>query len=731
MRIRLSITLEALITLAVLCLLVFRIFVWWRAEGTQGKSSTKGEGNLNQDLGTEAILPSLTFCNANPLRATALYYAGLYDKVSQAVQDPRFTLQDLDFSYEQLQQYAHSIFSMLKRCKLNNAECNARSFESVRTKHGMCFQLQIPRRKTIAPHNLCEAQLVGGRWRNPRHGFVLRDQTHLEIILDPEESEYVLPNDGFTGFLIVLNCSTSDQGEFFIGSGFHNMVRISSAAPHFGVACGSGGSQLRVDSITQTVRSALYQSFLPRDVLGDSTAEAEREALSRLIQQRAFLRSMNRTAFKEVVQLSHDLTSIRVAAGFIADLMRQATHALKVETTIVPQQSGCSADLNHIASRLLVDFLEAQERWSDFFFTSATSSTYTSGLMSDDASLVNTSAKSDVELRLVECFFAAQSIGTRLQSHLRDLIQSLLEIYSPRGLNLDPRSSERISSSPAQPLLSSREVFQPLSASELLAAGNATVCRRVQGVYRARTALLGERASAVVALIDRLNARLHTLTAENRETRAHFSLSQSARHNTPYLVARYVTATISVKEQEQPTSCYTSYLRPFHRFDHLIGILSSTVSLWLTLILVIELHCKNFRDRRARLLRLHRLPLDVGTPNDVTTTAASVHENNSTPLPEEAYEHCNLVASQSMPPKLIQIGEGDPPEMWLTVPTSMFEMTTHSLQTPRMPPTMFYKRHTSQKPSKTTCGHVALLEPSASTSSSTQTVILDNLQNRF
>ncbi|VDM23118.1 unnamed protein product [Hydatigera taeniaeformis] len=134
---------------------------------------------------------------------------------------------------------------------------------------------------------------------------------------------------------------------------------------------------------------------------------------------------MNRTAFKEVIQLAHDLTSIRVAVGFIADLMRQATHALKVETTIVPQQSGCSADLHHIASRLLVDFLEAQERWSDFSFTSTSASTYTPGLVIDDTSPTNTSANADVELRLVECFFAAQSIGTRLQSHLRDLIQSL------------------------------------------------------------------------------------------------------------------------------------------------------------------------------------------------------------------------------------------------------------------------------------------------------------------
>nr|CDS15295.1 amiloride sensitive cation channel 4 A [Echinococcus granulosus] len=554
---------------------------------------------------------------------------------------------------------------MLKRCKLNNAECNAQSFESVRTKHGMCFQLRIPRQK----------------------------QTHLEMILDPEESEYVLPNDGFTGFLIALNCSTSDQSEFFIGSGFHNMIRISSAAPHNGVACDSEGSQLQVDSITQTVRSALYQSFFPRDDSGHSTADAEREALSRLIQQRAFLRYMNRTAFEKVVQLARDLTSIHVAAGFIADLIRQATHALKVETTIVPQQSGCSADLHRIASRLLVDFLEAQERWSDFSPASASSSLFTSGLVIDSAPLVNTSVNADVELRLVECFFAAQSIGTRLQSHLRDLIQSLLEIFAPRGLNPDPPGSDRTSNSPASPLLSSREVFQPLSVSELLTTGNVTVCRRVQSVYRARTTLLGERASAVVALIDRLNARLHTLTAENRETRAHFSLSQSARHNAPYPVA-------------------------------------STVSLWLTLILVIELHRKNFRERRTQLLRLHHLPLNVGAAT-AATSATSVHENNANPLSTEIYDHCNLVESQSIPPKLIQIKEGDPPEMWLTVPTSMLEMTTHLLPTHRMPPTILYKRQTSQKPSKTTRSHVELLEPSASASSSTQTVILDNLQNRF
>nr|CDS15296.1 hypothetical protein EgrG_000769400 [Echinococcus granulosus] len=66
--IKLSATVEVLITLVILCLLIFRIFVWWRAEGTQGKSTFKEEEISIQDSGQEASFPSLTFCNANPLR---------------------------------------------------------------------------------------------------------------------------------------------------------------------------------------------------------------------------------------------------------------------------------------------------------------------------------------------------------------------------------------------------------------------------------------------------------------------------------------------------------------------------------------------------------------------------------------------------------------------------------------------------------------------------------------
>ena len=63
----------------------------------------------------------------------------------------------------------------------------------------------------------------------PGYFLYLVEQTNIEIILDPEESEYIVPNDGFTGFLVIPNRLVSEQDDFFIGCGFHNMVRISAA----------------------------------------------------------------------------------------------------------------------------------------------------------------------------------------------------------------------------------------------------------------------------------------------------------------------------------------------------------------------------------------------------------------------------------------------------------------------------------------------------------------------
>nr|CDS25726.2 amiloride sensitive cation channel 4 A [Hymenolepis microstoma] len=641
-----------------------------------------------------AVWHSLTFCNANPFRATALYSAGFYDKVSQTANDPRFTLDDFDFSTDQLQQYSHSISNMLKRCKLNNGVCGPQHFEVVRTKYGICYQLQIP----------------------------IKPLMQLELILDPEENEYVLPNDGYIGFLILLNHSSIDRGDFFIGTGFHNIVRLSVVVPINGLSCGhTSGSQLRVDSITQTVKSALYQSLLPR-VLTNSPVDSDREVLSRLIQQRAFLRAMNRSAFDEVVHLASQLTSIRVAVGFIDDFMRQATHALKVETAIVPQQGGCGADLQNTASKLLVDLLEAQELWFDAASTTA------AGLVIDNTVLTNTSAGADVELSLVECFFAAQNIGTRLKSHLRELIRNLLEINPPRGLNSERQGAEiSLASMSSTMSHSNREVFQPISASELLATGNSTICRRVQEIYRVRTAMLIERASSVVALIDRLNSRLHSLTAENRETRAHFALSQSSRHNLPFVATRFVTVSISIKEEEHSQLCFTHDPNPMNYIDNLIGILTGTLGLWISMMLVIEIHWRNFRVPRDRMLRLRSLQVEDGNSREASKRVSDRNPEDDTNVNHDgAYEHCSLVPSNSMPQKLIPLNEEGPPEMWLTLPQSVMEMTTHSM---RQPKNVLYRQPTTQSTVKISRNQVSLLDPSAS--SSTQTVIIDSLQNRF
>ncbi|VUZ54252.1 unnamed protein product, partial [Hymenolepis diminuta] len=154
-----------------------------------------------------------------------------------------------------------------------------------------------------------------------------------------------------------------------------------------------------------------------------------------------------------------------------------------------------------------------------------------------------------------------------------------------------------------------------------------------------------------------------------------------------------------------------------NHFDHLIGILTSILGLWITLILVIELHWRNFRDPRDRVLRLRNLQVEDGNIREASKRVRDRNPEDCTNTNhEEAYEHCSLVTSDSMPSKLIPVNEGGPPEMWLTLPQSMMEITSRSV---RRPKTVFYKHPTSQSMVKISRNQVSLLEPSAS--SSTQT----------
>uniref|UniRef100_A0A5K3EYT5 Acid phosphatase n=1 Tax=Mesocestoides corti TaxID=53468 RepID=A0A5K3EYT5_MESCO len=112
MRAKLAAALGCLVTLATLCLLAFRILLWRRSLDTLAWSGLEWERVAARN---DTARPSLAFCNANPLRATALYSAGVYDRVSQAMQDSGFSFEDLDLSTDQLLEFSHTMDTMLKR----------------------------------------------------------------------------------------------------------------------------------------------------------------------------------------------------------------------------------------------------------------------------------------------------------------------------------------------------------------------------------------------------------------------------------------------------------------------------------------------------------------------------------------------------------------------------------------------------------------------------------------
>ncbi len=134
---------------------------------------------------------------------------------------------------------------------------------------------------------------------------------------------------------------------------------------------------------------------------------------SKAVQQRAFLRTMNYTAFKEISKIVQELSSIKSAVGFIGDLIRQGVFALKLETA-VPPKSECARTLHDVGTSLFINLVDAQDKWKGWM-----NQVPTSMILNDSLTT------SDVELLLVGKFFSAQTVGSRLRSHFRELIRNV------------------------------------------------------------------------------------------------------------------------------------------------------------------------------------------------------------------------------------------------------------------------------------------------------------------
>ncbi|VDM30232.1 unnamed protein product [Hydatigera taeniaeformis] len=308
---------------------------------------------------------NITICNANPFRGSAIFDlpsgSYLYDMLtgihSGAVRIPDFAKELSKQSLSTLIAISHHLPDMLKSCTINGLSCGTEEFESVINFNRLCFRLAL--------------------------NSSARD---VRLILDPQEHEYLLPNDAIVGFYLSVDNSRdqilssrmglkqyersidilqppSESDELFVGSQFQTFIQVGfsdTPIPPLNSLSSISKAQIfrsTIRSVVQVAKPVFSSRFLqlrePITLRGTS-----RMAKARLVQQWAYLRHENTSAVVVIENLALRLGNLKKDFdGMLQSLaeLRAAQHMTSafepskwdfVETCISPTGTALNTIVN-------------------------------------------------------------------------------------------------------------------------------------------------------------------------------------------------------------------------------------------------------------------------------------------------------------------------------------------------------------------------------------------------
>ncbi|THD27826.1 Amiloride-sensitive cation channel 4-A [Fasciola hepatica] len=160
--------------------------------------------------------PLVTVCNINPARGSELYNArsvnpvtrGLdYELFSDAYQgrlsENALESKLLTSVYRLMDQASHQLKDMLKSCTVDQKRCYAANFT-----------------KSILPPGACYT-----------FNGMTTDFDEFQLTLDPQSFDYLIPNQGFVGFRVLLHTRGDPlwammPSAVYAGPTFHTMLRV-------------------------------------------------------------------------------------------------------------------------------------------------------------------------------------------------------------------------------------------------------------------------------------------------------------------------------------------------------------------------------------------------------------------------------------------------------------------------------------------------------------------------
>ncbi|CAH8575092.1 unnamed protein product [Schistosoma bovis] len=201
-----------LLCISVACLITYRVHVWLKHYDSL---ASKMIISAYEDHQSNLPFPLISICNINPARGTKLYNIQSAESQDRGVDYEIFSdafqgrsSENLPESklkvpiFKLMEKASHQIDQMLRSCKVGQRHCSVLNFT-----------------KSILPNGACYT-LAGD----------LSGIDEIQLVLDPQSYDYLVPNQGFIGFRILLHGYGDSLWALiptavYAGPTFHTMLR--------------------------------------------------------------------------------------------------------------------------------------------------------------------------------------------------------------------------------------------------------------------------------------------------------------------------------------------------------------------------------------------------------------------------------------------------------------------------------------------------------------------------